>query len=68
MNFDLLYILIGVLLVSVAMLASSVKRLPLSETMIYLAVGTAFGPLGLGFLFIDAEAPRDCSNGWRRSQ
>ena len=56
MNFDLLYILIGVLLVSVAMLASSVKRLPLSETMIYLAVGAAFGPLGLGFLVIDAEA------------
>ncbi|HEY5779714.1 MAG TPA: cation:proton antiporter [Terrimicrobiaceae bacterium] len=56
MNFDLFYILIGVLLVSVAMLASSVKRLPLSETMIYLAAGTAFGPLGLGFLFIDAEA------------
>jgi len=55
-NFDLLYILIGVLLVSVAMLASSVKRLPLSETMIYLAVGAAFGPLGLGFLVIDAEA------------
>jgi len=56
LNFDLLYILIGVLLVSVAMLASSVKRLPLSETMIYLAAGAAFGPLGLRFLVIDAEA------------
>jgi NhaP-type Na+/H+ or K+/H+ antiporter len=55
-SFDLFYLLIGVLLVTVAMLASSVKRLPLSETMIYLAVGAALGPLGLGFLFIDPKA------------
>lgn len=50
-----MYLLLGVLLVSVAMLASSVKRLPLSEGMIYLAAGAALGPLGLGFLFIDPE-------------
>ena len=56
MSFDLFYLLIGMLLVTVAMLASSVKRLPLSETMIYLAVGAALGPLGLGFLFIDPKA------------
>jgi NhaP-type Na+/H+ or K+/H+ antiporter len=55
-SFDLLYLLLGVLLVSVAMLASSVKRLPLSEAMIYLAAGTALGPLGLRFLFVDPEA------------
>jgi sodium/hydrogen antiporter len=56
MSFDLWYLLLGVLLVSVAMLASSVKRLPLSETMIYLAAGTALGPLGLHFLFVDPRA------------
>ncbi|MET0224654.1 MAG: sodium:proton antiporter [Terrimicrobium sp.] len=56
MSFELLYLLIGVLLVSVAILASSVKRLPLSEAMIYLAAGTALGPLGLRFLFVDPEA------------
>ena len=56
MSFDLFYLLIGMLLVTVAMLASSVKRLPLSETMIYLAVGAALGPLGFGFLFIDPKA------------
>lgn len=56
MSFDLWYLLLGVLLVSVAMLASSVKRLPLSETMIYLAAGTALGPLGLHFLFVDPQA------------
>ena len=56
MSFELLYLLIGVLLVSVAILASSVKRLPLSEAMIYLAAGTALGPLGLHFLFVDPEA------------
>jgi NhaP-type Na+/H+ or K+/H+ antiporter len=55
-TFELLYLLLGVLLVSVAMLASSVRRLPLSETMIYLAVGATFGPLGLGLLFIDPAA------------
>jgi sodium/hydrogen antiporter len=55
-SFDLWYLLLGVLLVSVAMLASSVKRLPLSETMIYLAAGTALGPLGLHFLFVDPQA------------
>ena len=53
MTFDLWYLLLGVLLVSVAMLSSSVRRLPLSETMIYLAVGATFGPLGLGLLFIE---------------
>ena len=46
-NFHLLYLLVGVLLVTVAVLASFVKRLPLSETMIYLAAGTFLGPLGL---------------------
>jgi sodium/hydrogen antiporter len=56
MSFDVWYLLLGVLLVSVAMLASSVKRLPLSETMIYLAAGTALGPLGLHFLFVDPRA------------
>ena len=56
MSFDLLYLLLGVLLVSVAMLASSVKRLPLSEGMIYLAAGAALGPLGLHFLFVDPQA------------
>ena len=55
-NFDLLYLLVGVLLVAVAMLASFVKRLPLSETMIYLAAGTFLGPLGLGLFSIDALA------------
>jgi NhaP-type Na+/H+ or K+/H+ antiporter len=55
-TFDLFYLLVGALLVLVAMLASSVKRLPLSETMIYLGTGMALGPVGLGLLFIDAEA------------
>ena len=56
MSFDLLYLLLGVLLVAVAMLASSVKRLPLSEGMIYLAAGAALGPLGLHFLYVDPQA------------
>jgi NhaP-type Na+/H+ or K+/H+ antiporter len=51
-----LYLLVGVLLVAVAVLASFVKRLPLSETMIYLAAGTFLGPLGLGLFSIAALA------------
>ena len=56
MSFDLLYLLLGVLLVAVAMLASSVKRLPLSEGMIYLAAGAALGPLGLHNLYVYTQA------------
>lgn len=48
------YLLIGFLLVAVALLASMVKRLPATETMIYLAAGVGLGPLGLGFFSIGA--------------
>jgi Kef-type K+ transport system membrane component KefB len=42
------YLLIGLLLVSVAAVASFVKRLPLTETMLYLLAGALLGPLGAG--------------------
>src|SRR5215204_6241936 len=46
MNFEAAYALIGALLVAVAVAASFLRRLPLSEPMIYLAVGVVLGPIG----------------------
>ncbi|HEY5752434.1 MAG TPA: cation:proton antiporter [Chthoniobacterales bacterium] len=53
MTFDIAYFVIGSLLVAVAMVASLVKRLPLTETMIYLIAGAVLGPLGLGLFSLD---------------
>lgn len=47
------FIIIGVLLLGIALLGSYVQRLPLSTAMVYLAVGSGLGPLGLGMLEID---------------
>jgi len=54
MKFELWYLVIGALLVAVALLTSFVKRLPLTETMIYLVVGATLGPLGAGWYSFDA--------------
>jgi sodium/hydrogen antiporter len=56
MTFEFLYFILGALLITVAVLASSVKRLPLTETMIYLISGALLGPLGFGTLSPDAHA------------
>lgn len=56
MTFTLCYLLIGALLVMVALLSSVVRRLPLTETMIYLVVGAILGPLGAGLYSLDALA------------
>jgi NhaP-type Na+/H+ or K+/H+ antiporter len=55
MTFEAWYFILGALLITVALLASSVKRLPLTETMIYLTAGTLLGPLGFGALSLDAH-------------
>ncbi len=44
----------GLLLVTVTLIGSIVKRLPLTTTMLYLAVGIALGPLGMNVLAVDA--------------
>ena len=54
MTFDTGYLLLGALLILVAVLASFVKRLPLTETMIYLTAGVVLGPLCLGLVSLDA--------------
>ncbi len=54
MTFDIGYLLLGALLIAVAGLASLVKRLPLTETMIYLTAGVLLGPFGCGWVSLDA--------------
>ena len=55
MTFDIVYFLLGALLIAVAVLGSFVKRLPFTQTMIYLAAGVIIGPLGFGLLTFDAQ-------------
>ncbi len=47
------FLLIGALLVVMALGSSVLKRLPLSTSMLYLAVGCALGPVGFGVVSID---------------
>ena len=54
--FNLVYFLLGALLIAAALLASSVKRLPLTQTMIHLIAGAIIGPIGFGLLFVNAQA------------
>jgi sodium/hydrogen antiporter len=53
---ELWYLVLGALLVAVALIASIVKHLPFTTTMLYLAVGAGLGPLGLGVLKLDPLA------------
>jgi sodium/hydrogen antiporter len=50
MEYAIWALIIGVLLISMAVTNSTVKRLPLSAAMIYLTVGFAIGPGGMGIL------------------
>jgi len=56
MTFETGYALLGALLIAVVVIASRVKRLPLTETMLYLLAGAVLGPLGFGLLGLDAHA------------
>ncbi len=55
MSFDVGYLLLGALFIVVAAIGSFVKRLPLTQTMIYLAAGVIIGPLGFGWLALDTQ-------------
>ena len=46
--------IIGVLLIAMTMGSSFLSRLPLNAAMLYLGVGVAVGPMGLGLLQLDA--------------
>jgi sodium/hydrogen antiporter len=53
MIFTFWFLIAGILLIFMALAGSVLKRLPLSTAMVYLAVGVALGPLGLGLLKLD---------------
>jgi len=53
MKTELLYLIIGVLLVLVALSSTYVKRLPFTPTMVYLGLGAVLGSWGLGFFIVD---------------
>jgi NhaP-type Na+/H+ or K+/H+ antiporter len=47
------YVLVGVLLIAMAIARSVIARLPMTGSMIYLAVGFVIGPAGFGLLNVD---------------
>lgn len=47
------FIVVGLVLVLMSLVGTWVRRLPLSSSIIYLAVGAVIGPVGLGLLIID---------------
>jgi NhaP-type Na+/H+ or K+/H+ antiporter len=53
------FVLAGVVLVVMAIAASVLRRLPVTASILYLLIGVAVGPLGLGLIRIDplADAP-----------
>ncbi len=53
MPFSLWFIVAGALLTLMALLGTTLKRLPLSTAQVYLLVGLGIGPLGIGLLVFD---------------
>jgi NhaP-type Na+/H+ or K+/H+ antiporter len=53
MEFALWSVLIGLLLIVMALSATVLARLPLSTAMLYIGVGLAVSPLGLGWMHAD---------------
>ncbi len=56
MAVTLWYLIIGTVFIMMALTSSLLKRLPLSTSMLYLLIGFAIGPLGLGLLRVDPIA------------
>ena len=54
MNFSALFLISGLVLISLALTSSVLRRLPLTPSVLYLAVGIAIGPIGLDLLDFDA--------------
>jgi NhaP-type Na+/H+ or K+/H+ antiporter len=53
LRFGLWYVLIGALLVALALSSSFLRRLPLTVSLVYLALGVGIGPLGWGLIQLD---------------
>ena len=54
MKVAVVYVIIGALLVVMALSMSVLKRLPLTNSLLYLAVGILLGPFFLGLIQLDA--------------
>jgi NhaP-type Na+/H+ or K+/H+ antiporter len=59
MNYDIWFVIIGALLIGMALSVSFLKRLPLTTSMLYLAVGLFLGPFAAGMIRLDpvGQAP-----------
>lgn len=58
MDFNLWFIVIGLLLIGMALSGTLLARIPLTTSILYLAVGVGIGPVGLGLLSFDpVESP-----------
>jgi len=53
LTFTLWFIIIGFVFIFMALSSTVLKRLPLTSSLIYLAIGLLLGPVGLGFINID---------------
>ena len=53
LDFTIWYIIVGVLLLGMALLGTSIKRLPLTTSLLYLIVGMVLGPWGFGLIRVD---------------
>ena len=53
MSFDFWFLVVGVLFVLMALAASVLRRLPLTASVVYLAVGFTLGPTILGLIQLD---------------
>ena len=51
---SLWFLVVGAIFVVMALAASLLRRLPLSSAMLYLAIGVALGPYGIGAVRLDA--------------
>ena len=58
MTFTLWFVLVGLLLIGMALGGSVLRRLPVTTSILYLAVGVGLGPHGVGLLALDPlDAP-----------
>lgn len=53
MTFTIWFVIVGLLLIGMALGGSVLRRLPVTTSVLYLAVGMALGPYGVGLISLD---------------
>ncbi len=53
MTFTIWFVIVGLLLIGMALGGSVLRRLPVTTSVLYLAVGVGLGPYGVGLLSLD---------------